>query len=58
MGDRDDLPDGYRPFDRSWVAEGSGDVNEARLGQRHRWMYRLARLGVLDRFGVADAYRP
>jgi hypothetical protein len=56
--DTDELPEGYRPFDRTWVAEGSGDVSDTRYDQRHRWMYRLARLGVLDRFGVADAYRP
>jgi hypothetical protein len=58
LTDRDGLPEGYRPFDRSWVAEGSGDVADRRLDQRHRWMYRLDRLGVLDRFGVRDAYRP
>ena len=59
----DDLPEGWRPFDRSWVAEGSGDhvdpgTSILRLAQRHQWMYRFNRLGVLDRLGVADAYRP
>jgi Phytanoyl-CoA dioxygenase (PhyH) len=54
----DDLPVGYRPFDRSWVADGSGDVMDRRFDQRHRWMYRFNRLGVLDTFGVADAFRP
>jgi hypothetical protein len=56
--DSDELPEGYRPFDRAWVADGSGDVNDRGLEQRHRWMYRLNRLGVLDMFGVAGAYRP
>ena len=56
--DLDELPVGYRPFGRSWVAEGSGDVDDPRFDQRHRWMSRLNRLGVLDRFGVADAFRP
>lgn len=54
----DELPEGYRPFDRTWVAEGSGDVDDARLAQRHMWMYRLNRLGVLATYGVADAFRP
>ncbi len=53
-----ELPEGWRPFDRAWVAEGSGDVNHPRLAQRHRWMYRFNQLGVLDSFGVADAFRP
>jgi len=39
------------------VADGSGDVNDHRFEQRHRWMYRLHRLGVLNTFGVADAFR-
>jgi hypothetical protein len=52
-----ELPERWRPFDRAWVAEGSGDVNDPRLEQRHRWMHRLNRLGVLERFGVADAFR-
>ena len=61
--DLDDLPEGWRPFDRTWVAEGSGDNSDPgssslRLPQRHMWMYRFNRLGVLDRFGVAEAYRP
>jgi phytanoyl-CoA dioxygenase PhyH len=51
----DELPEGWRPFDRSWVAEGSGDVDDPGSGQRHIWMYRFNRLGVLARFGVADA---
>jgi hypothetical protein len=54
----DELPEGYRPFDRSWVAEGSGDIWEPHLAQRHMWMYRFNRLGVLETFGVADAFRP
>jgi hypothetical protein len=54
----DELPEGYRPFDRSWVADGSGDLCDTRLDQRHRWMYRLNQLGVLDAYGVADAFRP
>jgi hypothetical protein len=54
----DELPVGFRPFDRTWVAEGAGDVQERRFDQRHRWMYRCHGLGVLDRFGVADAFRP
>ena len=29
-----------------------------RLAQRHMWMYRFNRLGVLETFGVADAFRP
>ena len=53
--DIDVLPDGWRPFDRTWVAEGSG-IAEHRLAQRHRWMYRFNHLGILDRFGVADAF--
>lgn len=61
--DVDVLPEGWRPFDPIWVAEGSGDAVEPgtsrlRRGQRHVWMYRLNRLGILDRFGVAGAYRP
>jgi hypothetical protein len=56
--DVDELPEGYRPFDRAWVAEGSGDLQDRRLDQRHVWMHRLNRLGVLDTFGVADAVRP
>jgi hypothetical protein len=56
--DIDELPEGSRPFDRTWVAEGSGDVVDTRLAQRQRWMYRFSGLGVLDRFGVADAFRP
>jgi hypothetical protein len=54
----DELPKGYRPFDRTWVAEGSGDIWEPHLAQRHMWMYRFNRLGVLETFGVADAFRP
>lgn len=54
----DELPEGYRPFDRAWVAEGSGDITDPRLTQRHVWMYRLNQLGVLDTYGVADAFRP
>jgi hypothetical protein len=54
----EELPQGWRPFDPAWVAAGSGDINEPRFAQRHRWMYRLKGLGVLDRFGVADAFRP
>jgi hypothetical protein len=59
----DELPDGWRPFDRGWVTEGSGDNAEPgssrlRLPQRHMWMYRLNQLGVLDRFGVAGAFHP
>jgi Phytanoyl-CoA dioxygenase (PhyH) len=54
----DELPTGYRPFDRTWVAEGSGDIWEPHLAQRHMWMYRFNRLGVLETFGVADAFRP
>lgn len=54
----DELPEGYRPFDRCWVAEGSGDIWEPQLAQRHVWMYRLNRLGVLKTFGVSDAFRP
>ena len=54
----DELPEGWRPFDRTWVAEGSGDSNDPLLAQRHRWMYRFNQLGVLHRFGVSDAYRP
>ncbi|MGH9233029.1 MAG: phytanoyl-CoA dioxygenase family protein [Acidimicrobiales bacterium] len=54
----DELPEGHRPFDRSWVADGSGDLQDRRFDQRHRWMYRLNELGVLDTFGVADAFRP
>jgi hypothetical protein len=58
-----DLPEGWRPFDRTWVAEGSGDnadpgSSSPRLAQRHMWMYRFNQLGVLDRFEVDDAYRP
>jgi hypothetical protein len=52
------LPEGWRPFDPAWVAEGSGDINDPRYAQRHTWMYRFKWLGVLDRFGVADAFRP
>lgn len=55
-GDLEELPEGWRPFDRTWVAEGSG-LAQPHLPQRHRWMYRLNQLGVLDRFGVADAFR-
>jgi Phytanoyl-CoA dioxygenase (PhyH) len=54
----DELPKGYRPFDRNWVAEGSGDIWEPNLAQRHMWIYRFNRLGVLETFGVADAFRP
>jgi hypothetical protein len=54
----DELPEGFRPFDRSWVAEGSGDIPDPGLAQRHMWMYRLNRMGVLTTYGVADAYRP
>ena len=54
----DELPEGYRPFDRSWVADGSGDIWEPHLAQRHMWMYRFNRRGVLETFGVADAFRP
>jgi hypothetical protein len=54
----EDLPQGWRPFDHAWVAVGSGDLNDPRLTQRHRWIYRFNRLGVLARFGVADAFRP
>lgn len=59
----ENLPEGWRPFDHTWVAEGSGDnafpgSSRLRLPQRHMWMYRFNRLGVLDRFGVADAYHP
>jgi Phytanoyl-CoA dioxygenase (PhyH) len=54
----DELPEGYRPFDRSWVADGSGDIWVPHLAQRHMWMYRFNRLGVLETFGVADAFRP
>ena len=54
----DELPAGWRPFDRAWVAEGSGDVADPRFAQRHMWMHRLNWLGVLERFGVADAFRP
>jgi hypothetical protein len=57
-GSVDELPEGYRPFDRSWVAEGSGDISDRHLAQRHMWMYRLNGLGVLETFGVADAFRP
>jgi Phytanoyl-CoA dioxygenase (PhyH) len=54
----DELPQGYRPFDRAWVADGSGDIADRRFAQRHRWMYRFNRLGVLATYGVADAFRP
>lgn len=54
----DELPEGYRPFDRFWVADGSGDLQDRRLAQRHRWVFRLNQLGVLDAHGVADAFRP
>jgi Phytanoyl-CoA dioxygenase (PhyH) len=60
----DELPEGWRPFDRTWVAEGSGASVEPswsdsrRFAQRHMWMYRFKWLGVLERFGVADAFRP
>jgi Phytanoyl-CoA dioxygenase (PhyH) len=54
----DELPEGYRPFDRRWVADGSGDIADRRFDQRHRWIYRFDGLGVLDTFGVAEAFRP
>jgi hypothetical protein len=54
----DELPEGWRPFDPAWVAGGSGDVDDPRLAQRHVWMYRLHQLGVLQRFGVDEAFRP
>jgi Phytanoyl-CoA dioxygenase (PhyH) len=53
-----EIPEGFRPFDRTWVAEGSGDIADPRLDQRHRWVYRFNSLGVLDAYGVADAFRP
>ncbi len=53
----EEAPEGYRPFDRRWVADGSGDVADPRLDQRHRWVFRFNRLGVLETFGVADAFR-
>jgi Phytanoyl-CoA dioxygenase (PhyH) len=54
----DQLPDGYRPFDRSWVAQGSGDIWDPALAQRHMWMYRFNHLGVLKAYGVDGAFRP
>jgi hypothetical protein len=54
----DELPKGYQPFDRTWVAEGCGDIWESDLAQRHKWIYRFNRLGVLETFGVADAFQP
>jgi hypothetical protein len=56
--DRDLLPKGWQPFDPTWVSEGTGRHHDARLAQRTIWMYRLNELGVLDRFGVADAFCP
>jgi hypothetical protein len=56
--DIEELPKGWRPFDHTWVAEGSGKIDDPRLAQRTMWMYRLNRLGILDRFGVADAFQP
>jgi hypothetical protein len=40
------------------VADGSGDIADRRFDQRHRWIYRFDGLGVLDTFGVAEAFRP
>lgn len=54
--DRDGLPEGYRPFDARWVADGSMDVTDRRFDQRHRWMFRFHRLGILDAYGVAGAF--
>ena len=56
IADRDDLPEGYRPFDARWVADGSMDVADRRFDQRHRWMFRFHRLGILDAYGVTGAF--
>ena len=58
VGSVGELPDGYRPFDRSWVEQGSGDICDPALAQRHMWMYRFHHLGVLGSYGVDDAFRP
>jgi hypothetical protein len=49
------LPEGYRPFDPRWVAEGGMDADR-RFDQRHRWMFRFHRLGVLDAYGVTASF--
>ena len=49
------MPEGHRPFDPRWVAEGGMDA-ERRFDQRHRWMFRFHRLGVLDAYGVTAAF--
>jgi hypothetical protein len=53
--DLERMPEGYRPFDTRWVAEGGMDA-ERRFDQRHRWMFRFHRLGVLDAYGVTAAF--
>ncbi|HZM30523.1 MAG TPA: phytanoyl-CoA dioxygenase family protein [Acidimicrobiales bacterium] len=49
------LPEGFRPFDPRWVAEGGMDADGC-FDQRHRWMFRFHRLGVLDAYGVAASF--